>query len=264
LAEVVEEAGSVAEAVEVEEGATAAKEGSAVVAGRGRTESALESDAIRWITVAGEKHVATLNLVPGNSVYGEKLVKHDGEEYRLWDPFRSKLAGALKKGLKNLPIKNGTKVLYLGASTGTTVSHVSDIVGNSGIVFAVEPATRVARELIENVASKRKNVVPVLEDARRPQSYFSVFGKVDVVYCDIAQPDQTEIAMANCRAYLKKGGIMLLLIKTQSIDVTRDPNAVIAQEAKKLEKAGFRIEQILKLEPFDKDHGMIYCFFDES
>ena len=228
-------------------------------ASRERTESALENDGIRWISVAGEKHVATLNFVPGNNVYGEKLVKYDGEEYRLWDPFRSKLAGSLKKGLKKMPIQNGTKVLYLGASTGTTVSHVSDIVGNSGIIFAVEPATRVARDLIENVASKRKNVVPVLEDARRPQSYFSVFGKVDVVYCDVAQPDQTDIAIANCNAFLKPGGVMLLLVKTQSIDVTRDPNAVIAQEAKKLEKAGFTIEQILKLEPFDKDHGMIYC-----
>ncbi|HEX6068104.1 MAG TPA: fibrillarin-like rRNA/tRNA 2'-O-methyltransferase, partial [Nitrososphaera sp.] len=224
-------------------------------------ESALENDGIRWIYVAGEKHAATLNLVPGNSVYGEKLVKQDGDEYRLWDPYRSKLAGAMRRGLKDVPIKYGTKVLYLGASTGTTVSHVSDIVGNAGIVFAVEPATRVARDLIENVASKRKNVVPVLEDARRPQSYFSVFGKVDVVYCDVAQPDQTDIAIANCQAYLKPGGIMLLVVKTRSIDVTMDPKAVVMQEAKKLEKAGFAVEQILNLEPFDKDHGMIYCVF---
>jgi fibrillarin-like pre-rRNA processing protein len=230
-------------------------------ASRERTESALESDVIRWIYHGGEKHAATVNLVPGNSVYGEKLVKQDGEEYRLWDPFRSKLAGALKKGLKSLPIRNGTKVLYLGASTGTTVSHVSDIVGNSGIVFAVEPATRVARELIENVASKRKNVVPVLEDARRPSSYFSVFGKVDVVYCDIAQPDQTDIAIANCNAYLKPKGVMLLVVKARSIDVIMDPKAVVIQEAKKLEKAGFAIGQIINLEPFDKDHGMIYCIF---
>lgn len=231
----------------------------AVAAVKERTEGDLEDEGIRWISVGGEKHAATLNLVPGDNVYGEKLVKQDGDEYRLWDPFRSKLAGALKKGLKKIPIKNGTKVLYLGASTGTTVSHVSDIVGNSGIVFAVEPATRVARELIENVASKRKNVVPVLEDARKPNSYFSVFGKVDVVYCDIAQPDQTEIAMANCRAYLKPQGIMLLVVKTRSIDVTMDPRAVVVQEAKKLEKAGFVIDQVINLEPFDKDHAMIYC-----
>jgi fibrillarin-like pre-rRNA processing protein len=221
----------------------------------------LESEAIRWILVNGEKNAATLNLVKGNNVYGEKLVKFDGEEYRLWDPFRSKLAAALKKGMKGMPIKNGSRVLYLGASTGTTVSHVSDIIGPSGIVFAIEPATRVARELIENVASKRKNVFPILEDARKPQSYFAVYGKVDVVYCDIAQPDQTEIAIANCAAYLKQGGVMLLVVKTRSIDVTMEPRAVVVQEANKLEKNDFSIEQIINLEPFDKDHGMICCTF---
>jgi fibrillarin-like pre-rRNA processing protein len=230
---------------------------------RGRIdERDLESDVIKWISINGEKNVATLNLVKGSNVYGEKLIKQDGEEYRLWDPFRSKLAAALKKGMKNMPIRNGTKVLYLGASTGTTVSHVSDIVGSSGIVFAVEPATRVARELIENVASKRKNVMPILEDARKPRSYFSLFGTVDVVYCDIAQPDQTEIAMANCAAYLKQGGVMLLVVKTRSIDVTMDPRTVVMQEATKLEKNGFLIDQIINLEPFDKDHGMIYCIYD--
>ena len=221
----------------------------------------MESDAIRWISVAGEKNIATLNLAKGTNVYGEKLIRQEGDEYRLWDPFRSKLAAALKKGLRDMPIRNGSKVLYLGASTGTTVSHVSDIVGNSGIVFAVEPATRVARELIENVASNRKNVVPIIEDARRPQSYFSVFGKVDVVYCDIAQPDQTDIAIANCAAYLKKSGIMLLVVKTRSIDVTMDPRAVVVQEAQRLERAGFSINQMINLEPFDKDHAMIHCTY---
>src|ERR671926_254145 len=202
---------------------------------RRRTEERdLESDdAIKWISINGEKNAATLNLVKGHTIYGEKLVKYEGEEYRIWDPFRSKLAAALKKGMKNVPIKNGSKVLYLGASTGTTVSHVSDIVGLSGLVFAVEPATRVARELIENVASKRKNVIPIIEDARKPHSYFSIFGNVDAVYCDIAQPDQTDIAILNCKVYLKSNGILLLIVKTRSIDVTMDPKAVVAQEATK-------------------------------
>lgn len=217
--------------------------------------------AIEWIKVAGEKQISTLNLIKGNNVYGEKLVKYNGDEYRIWDPFRSKLAGALKKGLKELPIMNGTRVLYLGASTGTTVSHVSDIVGLKGIVFAVEPAVRVARELIENVASKRRNIIPILEDARKPQSYFSVFGKVDVVYSDIAQPDQTEIAVENCLIYLKPKGVMLIVIKTRSIDVTMDPKSVIEQEAKKIEKRGFHIEQIIDLKPFDKDHALVYAVY---
>lgn len=216
---------------------------------------------IKWVVVEGQKQVASLNLIKGITVYGEKLIKYKGEEYRLWDPYRSKLSGALKKGLKTLPILNGMKVLYLGASTGTTVSHISDIVGMNGIVYAVEPAARVARELIQNVASKRKNVIPIIEDARKPHSYFSVFGNVDIIYCDVAQPDQTDIAIANCKVYLKPNGIILLIVKTRSIDVVTDPKQVISQESKKLKDNGFYIEQIVNLEPFDKDHGLIYGIY---
>ena len=171
------------------------------------------------------------------------------------------LQAGIKNGLRKLPILAGAKVLYLGASTGTTVSHVSDIVGTSGIVFAVESATRVGRELIENVAVERKNVIPILEDARRPQSYFAIFDKVDVVYCDIAQPDQTEIALGNCNAYLESQGALLIVIKTRSIDVTMDPKLVIIQEAKKLERGEFLIDQIINLEPYDKDHALIHATF---
>lgn len=216
---------------------------------------------IKWVVVEGQKQIASLNLIKGITVYGEKLIKYKGEEYRLWDPYRSKLSGALKKGLKTLPILNGMKVLYLGASTGTTVSHISDIVGMNGIVYAVEPAARVARELIQNVASKRKNVIPIIEDARKPHSYFSVFGNVDIIYCDVAQPDQTDIAIANCKVYLKPNGTILLIVKTRSIDVVTDPKQVISQESKKLKDNGFYIEQIINLEPFDKDHGLIYGIY---
>ena len=173
-----------------------------------------------------EKYLATQNLINGNSVYGEKIVKYEDIEYRLWDPFRSKLAGAILKGLRENPIKQSSKVLYLGASTGTTVSHVSDIVGNSGIVFPVEPSVRVARELLENVSSKRNNIIPILSDARNYLKYYGYFGIVDVVYSDIAQPDQTMIAIDNCKSYLKDNGDLLIIIKTRSIDVLTDPKIV--------------------------------------
>lgn len=221
-------------------------------------------DIVKWIVLDGERQLATLNLVEGNSVYGEKLVKQKEVEYRVWDPYRSKLAGAMKRGLNNLPIKKSMKVLYLGASTGTTVSHISDIVGLDGIVFAVEPAIRVGRELIENVASKRGNVVPIIEDARKPQSYFSIFGKVDLVYSDIAQADQTDIAILNCHCYLKQGGTILVVIKTRSIDVTMEPSAVVAHEAKRLKDNGFHIDQIINLDPFDKDHSMIHAKYHQK
>ena len=219
------------------------------------------SNSVAWINIHGEKQIATLNLVKSIDVYGEKLVKYDGEEYRVWDPFRSKLAGALRNGLTDLPVMNKSKVLYIGASTGTTVSHISDIVGINGLVFAVESSSRVGRELLENLASKRENIVPILEDARKPRSYFSVFGTVDVLYCDIAQPDQTEIAIANCFVYLKPNGALLLVVKTRSINVLLNPKTVIAQEAKKLENSKFSIKQIIDLEPFDKDHALIRAIY---
>ena len=216
---------------------------------------------IKQIKVNGIREYATPNLVKGLTVYGEKLVKLNDEEYRIWDPFRSKLAAALKKGLRDFPLSHGDKILYLGASTGTTVSHVSDVVGNKGLVFAVEPSVRVARELIENVASKRKNVIPIIEDARRPESYFSVFGNVDLVYCDIAQSDQTEIAIKNCIAFLKSEGIMLIIIKTRSIDVTMSPHSVVVMESEKLRKNNFQINQTINLDPFDKDHALIHATY---
>ena len=216
---------------------------------------------IKQIKVNGIREYATPNLVKGLTVYGEKLVKLNDEEYRIWDPFRSKLAAALKKGLRDFPLSHGDRILYLGASTGTTVSHVSDVVGNKGLVFAVEPSVRVARELIENVASKRKNVIPIIEDARRPESYFSVFGNVDLVYCDIAQSDQTEIAIKNCNAFLKSEGIMLIIIKTRSIDVTMSPHSVVVMESEKLRKNNFQINQTINLDPFDKDHALIHATY---
>ena len=209
-----------------------------------------------WVRSEGEKRLATENLVPGNQVYKEKLISKKGIEYRLWDPFRSKLAAAIINGLDDFPFRAKTAILYLGASTGTTVSHLSDIVGPSGIIFAVEHASRVARDLLDRVASHRSNVVPIIQDARRPKEYFSAYGKVDVVYADIAQPDQTEITIANCDRFLRSGGFLFLVIKTRSIDVTRSPGEIVRIEEKKL-GGKFDIIQTLNLHPYDKDHAMV-------
>lgn len=209
-----------------------------------------------WIQVEGEKKLATQNLVPGNQVYNEKLVQHKGSEYRIWNPFRSKLAAAIMNDLKNFPFNQKSDVLYLGVSTGTTISHISDIVNQGGTIFGIEHASRVARDFLDRVASHRKNIVPIIQDARRPEEFFSVYKKVDIVYVDIAQPDQTNIAIENCRLYLKSGGYLFLVIKTRSIDVVKDPKMVIKDEIKKLETL-FEIKQTIDLYPYDKDHAMV-------
>jgi len=209
-----------------------------------------------WIQVEGEKKLATQNLVPGNQVYNEKLVQHKGSEYRIWNPFRSKLAAAIMNDLKNFPFNQKSDVLYLGVSTGTTISHISDIVNQGGTIFGIEHASRVARDFLDRVATHRKNIVPIIQDARRPEEFFSVYKKVDIVYVDIAQPDQTDIAIENCKLYLKSGGYLFLVIKTRSIDVTKDPKRVIKNEIKKLESL-FEIKQTIDLQPYDKDHAMV-------
>jgi len=209
-----------------------------------------------WIQVEGEKKLATQNLVPGNQVYNEKLVQHKGSEYRIWNPFRSKLAAAIMNDLKNFPFNQKSDVLYLGVSTGTTISHISDIVNQGGTIFGIEHSSRVARDFLDRVASHRKNIVPIIQDARRPEEFFSVYKKVDIVYVDIAQPDQTNIAIENCKLYLKSGGYLFLVIKTRSIDVVKDPKRVIKNEIKKLESL-FEIKQTIDLQPYDKDHAMV-------
>jgi len=215
-----------------------------------------DNENIFWLQVDGEKKLATENLVPGNQVYNEKLVKIKGIEYRTWDPFRSKLAASIYNGLDDFPFKIKSDVLYLGVSTGTTASHISDIIGNTGIVFGVEHASRVARDFLDRVASHRNNIVPIIQDARKPNEYFSVSKKVDIVYVDIAQPDQTNIAIENCKMFLKNNGYLFLVIKSRSIDVTKDPKRIFEGEIKKLE-GSFQIKQVINLAPYDKDHAIV-------
>ncbi len=204
-----------------------------------------------------KKELYTLNMVKGKKVYGEKLVKIGGKEYRRWDPFRSKLAGAIRKGLKNFPFLKNTKVLYLGASTGTTVSHLSDIIREGGI-YAVEVSPHSMNSLMV-VAEKRENIIPILADARKPEEYAEI-GKVDVIYQDVAQPDQDDILILNAKKFLKKGGYALFCVKSQSIDVVKKPEDVFENVKNKL-KQYFEIEEEIPLDPYDKDHLFLVLKF---
>ena len=200
------------------------------------------------------KRLYTINLVPGKKVYNEKLLKKD-REYREWDPTRSKLAAAILNGLREVPVNKGNKILYLGASTGTTCSHISDIVGHDGIIYGIEFAERVFRSLID-LSEERKNLVPVLADCRKLEDYYWV-EEVGIVYVDIAQPDQTEIAIRNANEFLKKDGYLIIAIKSQSIDVVKRPEQIYKEEKSKLEKAGFSILDLINLEPYEEKHALI-------
>jgi fibrillarin-like pre-rRNA processing protein len=206
----------------------------------------------------GSQRLATENLTVGRNVYGERLIRYKAVEYRVWDAFRSKLAAGILKGLKTVPIKPNHAVLYLGAASGTTASHVSDIVGMKGHVYCVEFASRSLRDLVDNVCAYRLNMSPILEDARFPEKYaMFVSGKADDIYCDIAQPEQARILADNADLYLKGSGWVVLAVKAQSIDVTKAPSEVYKHEVRVLESRGFSIEQVVQLDPYDKAHAMI-------
>lgn len=200
----------------------------------------------------------TKNFAPGKRVYGEELVKKSKDEFRSWDHTRSKAAAAIAKGLQNFPIKEGQKILYLGSSSGTTVSHVSDIIGKDGVIYAVEISERSMRDL-NVLVNVRENIVPILANAKTPEEY-SWVEPCDIVYQDVATEDQSEILIRNCQKFLKKTGFALLAIKSRSIDVTKEPKDVYKQEIEKLKQV-FEIVEKKELDPFEKDHMFVVLRF---
>jgi len=198
-----------------------------------------------------DNRLSTLNLVRGRKVYNEDLIVEDGEEYRSWTPYRSKLSAAIINRIKTVEIKRGTSVLYLGAATGTTVSHVSDIVGNDGIIYAIEISERNLRNLIE-LCESRKNILPILADASDIGNYEGVVSECDVIYQDVSAKNQAEILLENSKL-LKKGGYAYFVIKSQSIDISRSPKEVYKDELKKLEGT-FELLESTSLEPYDSMH----------
>jgi len=219
-----------------------------------------------FIARGKEDALVTLNSTPGKDVYGEKRIQVDGPpaadgtttklEYRVWNPFRSKLAAAILGGVDNIHIKPGSKVLYIGASAGTTVSHVSDIVGPTGVVYAVEFAHRMGRDLI-NMAKSRTNVIPIIEDARHPLKYRMLMGMVDTIFADVAQPDQARIVALNAQYFLKNGGNFVLSVKASCIDSTAPTEVVFAREVKKLQAEQLKPKEQLTLEPYERDHAVV-------
>ena len=177
-----------------------------------------------------------------------QLYTLNGIEYREWDAFKSKLAASVLKGSPNIGIRKNDAVLYLGSSSGTTVSHVSDIVGNEGAVFAVDIAPRVMRDLVF-LCYKRKNIIPILADANKIAELKERVSAVDVVYQDVAQKNQVEIFLKNVGLFLKDGGYALLAVKSRSIDVTRKPKQIFKEVKEKLEKS-LTIIDCRELEPF--------------
>lgn len=208
------------------------------------------------IKVDQKNRLATQNKVPGVSVYGERLIRSGNDEYRLWDPYRSKYAAAFLSGMKNLPQLKNQRILYLGVSTGTTPSHFSDIL-DDGILYGIEFSPKVMRKFYR-LAEQRPNLLPILADARRPEEYSSFVLEVDIIYQDVAQPDQALIFGRNAEEYLKSGGLGIIALKSQSIDVSLEPEEVFSSQKNELvEKFGLQIVEDTRIDAYEKKHAVI-------
>lgn len=204
-----------------------------------------------------DNRIATKNLVPGRKIYGENLVSIEGVEYRLWNPKRSKLAAAILRGLKEMPLKSSSKVLYLGAASGTTASHISDI-ACEGLIYCVEFSPRVFRELLA-VCALRSNMIPILADAQQPMRYAALAEKCDFIFQDIAQPNQTEIFAQNALVFIRRQGSAMIAIKARAIDAAAKPKEIFQRELKKMRSYGFEVLQEVPLEPYERDHLLVHA-----
>ena len=204
--------------------------------------------------------VFTINLpgCKGIKVYNERIVKEKNKEYRAWNPYRSKLAAAILNGL-DFKINSNSKVLYLGAATGTTVSHISDII-KDGVAYSVELSPIAVKHLI-NLSEKRKNIIPILSDANHPERYSAIVSNVDLIYQDISQRNQAEIFISNVKNYLKSNGIGILMVKARSIDVSLKPKKAFELVCSKLENERLKIKDQIDLSPYEKDHAAILVNF---
>lgn len=195
----------------------------------------------------------TISSCPGKRVYGERLFTLQGTEYREWDPRRSKLSAYLTVGGKEFPFRKDSKVLYLGASSGTTPSHVADICCE-GKVYCVEFAQRMFRELV-GTCETRPNMMPILGDATKPEGYSMFTDGVDMVYQDVAQRMQAKILCDNMDAFGARYG--MVAVKARSEDVTASPESIFREAEKVIRDRGFKVIDNRSLDPLEKAHAMI-------
>ncbi|MFH1664205.1 MAG: fibrillarin-like rRNA/tRNA 2'-O-methyltransferase [archaeon] len=203
------------------------------------------------------RKIFTENAVKGKKVYGEKLISFKGKELREWNPFRSKLGAGIKKGVPS-PIKKEMKILYLGAAEGTTISHISDIIGEKGLIIGIDISARVMNKLVE-LSEERKNLIPYLVDANNTEETSKELKEIefDFLFQDISQKNQTDIFLNNARIFLKKGRKAMISIKARSIS-QKNSKQILMEEKQKLEKE-FIVKQAVFLEPFQKEHLLVLC-----
>lgn len=184
--------------------------------------------------------------------FDELVLRQGNNKYREVDPTRSKLFASIAKGISQLGIKEDSTVLYLGASHGYTVSFLSDML-TQGEIYALDFAPRVLRDLVF-MCEVKENILPIFADAKLVNTYKKIVPKVDIVFMDVAQRDQTGIFLDNCKTFLKPGGFGLLALKARSVDVTKKPKDIFKTVRRDLEAVAAVVDY-RELDPYEEDHA---------
>ena len=216
----------------------------------------LKEDAIFWVTVRNEKKLATLSNMSTNQDYKENLVQTNGKRYSIWNPYTSKLAAAIINGMEIFPILKKTKILYVDPATEKTVKHISNIVGINGKIFVVRDVMKNSKNFLEQIVKNRSNIFTIIPDKTNPARLTGMTETVDVIYIDIAEHNQTEIAIQNCKNHLRIGGFLMLIVTTKNIDFANNPSKKNQEERKKLQTS-FDIIQEINLTDFFKEYSMV-------
>jgi len=204
----------------------------------------------------------TMNATPGKRVYGEKTRRFSSQEFRKWDPYRSKIAAGMLRTQhdpQNLLPPRGSQVLYLGAGHGTTISHIHDIVCGEankfgGRIIGIDISPRCIRDLL-GLAKVRPGFIPVLADARKSTWEHTINGQVDWLFQDVSQTGQLDIFLDVTSKHLKPSGRALFSFKMASERWSDEAKTTqIEAMEKRIASSGFDCNEILDLQGYEDEH----------
>ena len=214
------------------------------------------------------KSIWSRNAVRGRSVRGERRKKEGRIEWRQWNPTKSKVAAALLRTKLEPSLiipEPGSTCLYLGASSGGTVSHIHDIVcgadnHHGGQVVAVEISPRMMRDLV-SLSEKRSGLFPLLADARRPDLIAPILrGKADWIHQDLSIADQAETFVRVSSSFLSSGGVGLLSLKAASERSSEgDDNSRFKKAERILEESELELVERIDLKGLEEQHVLFSC-----
>ena len=210
------------------------------------------SIGLNWIIFKNRLTLVVKNL-DNKKIFDERIVKKNKNEYKIWMPYKSKLAAAIYNGLEIFPIKKDSILLYLGSEIESTASFLSDIVGENGLIYCIQEKDQSEIRNMKELADKRTNVIPLIYEIRHPKEYSSLEAKtVDIIYADIKDKNLLEILLENCKIYLRKKGFLIFVIPTSDLIELDNGNNNLGRKIN-----GLEIIQIINLNSYHKKHSII-------